>query len=256
MAITFAVRGDSLVPRYSGDSFVEAAGSTPPSSIADAGAIGGSTLDLGGAGTLTQHRIHYNGIDNVPNTQGFSCLMRFYLYDNTQAVALWSFAGNGRAGNYGIGGFEVKYDATNITVAMGDENTLTGISAATFAHGGLSNATYYDLFVKYTGDTTTNGCEVFLNASSLGTTTSSRSWSNPRLKVYQGLGLGYANNAVNTYIRVNEFLFWEGTSINPASVGLTSGTGSLNGASRTAFVDVAAFDGSASTGGGPIRFGG
>lgn len=243
MGITFAVRGDSLTPRYNaGSPSYGLSGTSNPASIADAGAIGGYTLDLGVAATLTGHRVHYLGYDNVPNTQGFTCLMRFYLYDNTQTCALWSFASNGRAGNYGFAGFEVKYDATNITVSMGDENSLSGISAATFAHGGLSNATYYDLVVQFTGDTTADGCEVFLDGSSLGTATSTRSWSNPRAKIYQGLGLGYINNGANTYIRVNEFVMWEGVSIDPTSVTLTTGSGSLNGASRTAYVDVASYD--------------
>lgn len=256
MGITFAVRGDSLTPRYNaGSPSYGLSGTSNPASIADAGAIGGNTLDLGGAGTLTGHRIHYLGYDNVPSTQGFTCLMRFCLYDNTQACALWSFASNGRAGNYGFAGFECKYDATNITVSMGDENSLSGISAATFAHGGLSNATYYDLVVQFTGDTTTDGCEVFLDGSSLGTVTSTRSWSDPRAKIYQGLGLGYINNGANTYIKVNEFIFWENATLDPTSVTLTSGSGSLNGASRTAFVDVSAFDGSASSGSTDKGFG-
>lgn len=243
MAITFAVRGHQLKPYYAADTtFGAISNGITPLSISDAGAIGGSTLDLGTNGIFTQHRVHYNGIGNWPSTKQFSALIRFYLYDNTVAVPLFFCGGGGRANLYSYGGFEIKYNSTNFIMSFSDATTLVGINAVNFAHGGLSNATYYDLLITGTGDTTANGFKVYLNGTLLGSTTSTRSWSDPREKVYNALILGGANNAANTYIRINEFVLFN--TIESATPYI--------GAARTSFVDVEEFDGSAVTSGGSI----
>jgi hypothetical protein len=62
---------------------------------------------------------------------------------------------------------------------------------------------------------------------------------------------------LNTYMAVDEVVVWDEIIDFTANVTLTSGAGLLNGASRTAYVDVEALDGAAATGGGgPIYLGG
>lgn len=250
MAITFAVRGDSLTPRYAFDTRYGVQSNTlDPAPIVDAGAIGGFALNLGGTGGLGSHIIHYGGITNWPNTPAFSLLLRFAPYATGFTHNLFMCTGGGRFGTFGRSTFQSTLTDTVVGVAMSDRAALTGINTVTFAHGGLTAGTYYDLFITFTGDTTANGCEVFWDGASLGTTTSTRSWLNPRVLCHNSLMLGVNNNAASTYIKVNEFVLWD-TIEDPTSIGLVGGTGSLNGASRTDFVDVAPYDGLAAGGGG------
>lgn len=252
MALTFALRGNSLTPLYAYDPRFAAYGAGVPSVIADAGAIGGYAIDQGVLGALGQQRLHFGGIGNWSSVPSFSVLLRFYHYSAATSISLFSCVGGGRQGTFGQAAFQVSYDSTNLKIGMGDENALTGIASATFAHGGLSSATYYDLFITGTGDTTSSGFKVYLNSSLLGSTTASRAWSNPREKIHNALILGQCANAPNTYMRVNEFCLWDSIE-DPTAILLESGSGSLNGASRTSFVAASAYNGLASSGGGLKR---
>lgn len=266
MAVTFCLRGDSFTPRKNGTggpSYGFRASSSEPSVAADAGAIGGSKLRFTNGSAYTQYGCSYNGVGNWPAGIAFSLLMRVsFVSLDANSHALFYCGGGGRPDQNALG---ISINSTNITIYMRNTTALTGINNINFAHGGLSNATWYDIVLTGTGDTTTNGWEMFLNASSLGTTTSSRDWLDPfigagsdRPKTYRDLQVGHAgNNIVNTNFDLNELCIFD-SIITPSSVSLTSGTGSLNGASRTAFVDVTASDGSAcppaSGGGGDMGY--
>lgn len=248
MAITFGLRGDSFTPRYNGTGGPSygLGGGTPATVETNASAIDSTVLFLANGGGLTQQHIAYNGVGNWPSTRAVSVNISIDFPSLTGTQALFYC---GAPDSYGS--LECYINTTNILVRMTNELGQVGINNATFAHGGLSINTFYDITLTYTGDTTASGCEVFLDASSLGTATSSRSWDSPRDDIHRHLGVGFGDIANNSYMELQEFTIWDSV-IDPTSVTLTSGSGSLNGASRTAYVDVAALDGSA-TGGGVTK---
>lgn len=251
MAITFALRGDSLTPRYNGSGGPDygIAGQTTQIS-ADAGAIGGSVIDMD-IGSVANMQLVYAGVNNWPNTKTVSVLIRAKFGAVSGTLGLFNCSGPTRACNgqlaLNINGSDFRAYMRNSGGQLGINNTVIG------AHG-LSTGTWYDIVATYDGTNGADGFEVFVDASSVGTATSSRSWNTARHKVYSGLELGRGgDNVNNTQMVVNEFVVWD-EIIDPTSVTLTSGSGSLNGSSRTAFVDVAEQDGSASTGGGSGPF--
>lgn len=241
MAITFAVRGDSFTPRYNtGWPTYGLVGATLPTVIADAGAIGGQVLDLD-QGSVANRGIHYSGYGNWPNTPAVSVLMRCKFGSLTGGLGLFNSAGSSRDNN---GQCSIYISTADIRAYMRDRNGSLGINNGVVGAHGMSTGTWYDIVLTYTGDTTANGFEVFVDASSIGTLTSTRGWSNPRQPNYNDFAIALSENVRNTQMVVNEIVIWDSV-ITPSSVTLTSGTGSLNGASRTAFVDVAAFDATA-----------
>lgn len=255
MAITFALRGDSLTPRYNGTGgpgygAVSVAG-TPVWTVANASAIGGTCIDLGHAGVYQQHHVHYNGVGNWPTTIACSVLVRVAFYSLTNPCGMWMCAAAGRHGSYGQGSLAMRVDSTNIQMQQGTDLGGTGIAAVDFAHGGLTAgtavSTFYDIVMTFTGDATANGCTVYLDGSSLGSTTGAAWGTSPRIENFRDLVIGASYNLYASYQQVNELVIWDEV-IDPTNVTLTSGAGSLNGASRTAFVDVTATDGSAGGG--------
>lgn len=251
MAVTFGIRGDSFTPRYNGTGGPDygLGGASPPTIETNAGAIGGEVLFIANGGGATYQNVSYNGVGNWPATKAVSVNISLSFPALITTLSLWHC---GAPDTYAS--LEAYIDATNITIRMANEIGQVGINSVTFAHGGLSVDTFYDITVTYSGDATTDGCTVYLDGSSLGTTTSTREWDATRPKLHRHLGLGFGDVANNAYMEVQEFTIWDSV-ISPSSVGLTSGSGSLNGASRTAYVDVAAFDGAASTGGSAPKLG-
>lgn len=248
MAATFGLRGDSFTPRLNGTGGPSygLAGNTLPTVSANAGAIDGTVLDLANAGTATLQNVAYNGVGNWPSTRTVSVNISVSFPSLTgTALSLYSC---GAPDNYSS--FEVYINSTNIIVRMANELGQVGINSVAVAHGGLSNDTFYDITVTYTGDNSANGCEVFLDETSLGTITSTRSWDNPRDEVYRYMGLGFGDVANLAYMEVQEFTIWDSVIV-PSAVALETGTG-LDGASRVDYVDIPVSDGAASSS-GPIR---
>lgn len=261
MAITFALRGDSFTPRVNGTGGPDYGlyGSVADPAVASDGtAIGGSSLDFSTATTISIHRAHYNGVGNFPSTRATSGLFRV-SFDSLSATYLGLFfcGAGGRYGNNGAASISLGVNSTNIRIRVGDPTGFNGINSATIAHGGLSANTWYDIAYNWTGDDTTDGFELFLDGSSLGTTTSSRSWSDPREDVHRDLTIGVEYNNDLSFHKYNEIVFWDEIIDFASNVTLESGSGALNGASRTSFVEAPASDGSATGGGGGIpRLGG
>ena len=246
MAITFAVRGDSLTPRFNGaggPGYGLAGQTTTVES--DGTAIGGSVLDMD-LGALNNMQVVYNGVDNWPATRACSVLIRAKFGTLTGAIGLFNCSAATRSCN---GQLSLYINSSDFKAYMRNAGGSLGINNATISTHGMSTATWHDIVVTYTGTNSSNGFTVYVDGSSVGSLTSSTSWDATRKKVHSGLEIGRGgDNVNNTQMLVNEFVLWDEV-ITPTSVGLTSGTGSLNGSSRTAFVDVAAKDGSAS--GGP-----
>lgn len=129
--------------------------------------------------------------------------------------------------------------------------TLTNQTPATVLSNGIvygtapANDTWIDAVITWTGTNVTNGIKLWIDGVNVGSRTALLAASNPRdSKRTSYINIGGVPGASNTRFLINECVIWDEV-IDPSSVALTSGTGALNGASRTAFVDVPAYDGTA-----------
>lgn len=242
MAITFAVRGDNMVPRYN-NGFPEFGlrGATKPEVAVDGTAIGGSSIDCD-TGFVGNIGIHYQGIGNWPTTPTCSVLVRIKTASLTGGLGLFNSGGSCRQN---AGQLSAYINGSDFRVYMRNRNGSLGINNGTISSHGMSLNTWHDLVFTFTGDTTASGFNAYVDGSLVGSLTSTRFWDNPREPVYQGLSVCLSENVQNGQFNLNEFVVWD-EIIDPTSVGLTSGSGSLNGASRSAFVDVARYDAAAS----------
>lgn len=250
MAIVFAVRSTSFDARYSNG------GKTPNNYNAlledDAAFIGGKkfNLDRGGVGARF---LSYPGGLNLPAGKACSILLRFSVpYTGTPAnlLGLWGF---GRwlagAGYWGTFGAQISNASGNLQVYQTNETGTAGLNNAAIAtdYSYPAANTLMDWLWKFTGDTTADGCKLYINGTLMGSATSTQTWPDVRNRLLaNAITIGQSVAGNSTRISVNEFVIWD-EIVDPTSVLLTSGTGSLNGASRSAFVDVAALDGLAWT---------
>ncbi len=248
MSVVFAVRGDATAARYSKD------GKTPGvvgtvTTEADAGAIGGNRLNLY-QGAIGTRGLHYIGRKNMPTGRAISVLMRV-AFPATGSPAtntgLWSYGGDqgiGAAlGQYGFA--RLSFLTTGaLTLSAVDEANTTAISNVTVKSGfNPTSGQYYDLVWVWDGTTTANKFLFYVDGTASTTSNATASMPSTRtLELCQSIKLG-PSNVGTTGIYINEFVIFD-TAIDPTSVTLESGSGSLNGSSRTSFVAASVFDGS------------
>lgn len=254
MAIVFAVRGDSLDARYSSSGKtpgIAERGSTDVAVAAastEVGCIGNSFIDLSESSTSTSVKkgLLYVARDNWVDTRDFSILMRF--------APNWSGVPPVNRGllcikamNHYGGYFEVGFRTTGLfEMGAGNDSVTVLPFTAGAAAISLTAQTFYDVVFTFTG---TSG-EVWVNGSlhtvvslSANLYTTGRNNDIPSA-IYLG---GSDTRLTTSDIKLNEFVIWN-EYINPASVALENTTSaSLNGSSRTSFVQVSAFDAQSST---------
>lgn len=240
MAITFAVRGDSLNARYSN------AGKTPGNFNSEVAVVSsGAGFDqnyLNFSANGNNKGLYYPGRTNLPSGRACSILIRCTLEDLGSFMGLWDFGGPHalEVGRFSL----VKSNSTTLNTNMFGETGSALINNVTKTWS-PTISTIYDIVMVTPGDTTSNGTILYIDGVSIGTFTPGGSWPATRNRdLLSHICLGQTNAVSYSRIKVYEFVIWDSV-IDPTSVALTSGTGSLNGASRTAFVDVASFDGDA-----------
>lgn len=223
-----------------------------PSRIADASAIGGYAIKISQTGSsFGVQSLTYNGRSNVNDDSGtaLSALIRFRMPAGATGgyglnFSLQSFPNL----NESLSGFELRYyknDGKFYALAADDEgySILYTTSTQTITAG-----TWYDVVLTTTHTLGgANTYKVYLNASSIIDTalTDTGDPFSVNSKKYSAINLGKSGNTGCNMI-IGEALLWN-YIIDPTSVALVGGTGSLNGASRTAFVDAVAYDGLNST---------
>lgn len=267
MAITFAVRGDSLDARYSsaGKSPAILGVNDPAAVNTDHAGINGSTsIDLAGS-VLSFRGLNYIGKQNTPSVRARSVLIRAKFQSLSGTVALWGIGGLVRNPVNFLGAYistgQVNVSVSNEAAATDGGVTVGASLTSVVADGG--SAAWHDIVVTWTGTTATNGMEIWIDGTRLLQDTMTRELpatfnTNQQLSCLN-IAIGTEWVQQNTFMFVDEFVIWDEV-IDPTSVGLTSGSGSLNGSSRSAYVDVANYDGlnsSGSTGGvhiGGINF--
>lgn len=243
MGVVLAVRGDSLDARYSNGGKLGIAPNDNWTVTADAGALSGSLL-VAGANNSPKSLI-WPGRYNTPNGRAVSMLIRLKTgYTGTPSASRptvpYLLAGGGR-----VGRIEIFHAVTTgqITAVVANE-AGTAIVNTTLGVWSPTATTYYDLVLTFGGTNAANDLKFYVDAGLHGQATPtgsmSASWANTWFsEITLGGGVTTLNyNAAS----IDEIVIWDEV-IDPTSVALVGGTGSLNGASRTALVDVSAFDG-------------
>ena len=207
------------------------------------GGISGTVWDL--TDTSGVKFLSYPGAYNTQNSRAWSVLFRIAPgYTGTPAGSR-AFgcltAGVGATSAY----FEWRHDITtaNLTMASKNETSAT-YTTASFGTWSPTSGTFYDVVFVGDGTTTANNVKCYVDASAIGsgltpTTALTSSWANTWFK---SICIGSSPNTTASAFKLDEFAIWDGV-IDPTSVALTSGTGSLNGASRSALLAVTAFGG-------------
>jgi hypothetical protein len=214
----------------------------------DATAIGGNSYNLD-QGAAAARAIIWPA-HNVFKTAAWSILMRMkwtatgaYGILEVASGALWPST------NYLI-----IFNVSDWRLTLTNQTPATAISSAVISATPPANDVWVDVVFTNIGTTAANGVKVWIDGVNTGSLTAAVAQASPRdgNKTHY-MSFGGIPGAGNARYRLNELVVWNEV-INPASVALTSGTAALNGASRTAFVDVVSFDGTAASGGEASKF--
>ncbi len=241
MALLISVRGTGTQAYYSlGPGAAATYGTVTVDAGAGTGIIGSSVVNLD-QGSFAQRALVYDGHGNMPTTQKMSVLIRCAAGDTTNLLNLFGIAGT--AGNWnnqsrlnGAGGLSSSFGQT-----PGGASLLT--QTATFAY---TANTYFDHVFLIDGTLTTGA--VLYYADAVLKTTSNFSATRAALASSIGSTISIGSQSTvaqnSTRIKLNEFCIWD-TIIDPTSVQLSDGNNaSLNGASRSLFVNANQSNGS------------
>lgn len=255
MGITFALRGDSVDARYSSVGKTPGyLGSTNDTAVTtdQAGINGTNSIDMAGSGAAIRPLI-YNGRQNTPDTLNRSILLRA-KFGATANLGLFNIGTMTRNPSNYIG---ANIDGSGeIIVYTGSTDGATDSGTTTSA--GLGTTAWHDIVVTWDGQ---SNLDIWVDGTRrLNDTGIFRQLPSPFNEADQlgisSIILGQNFVTFNTQMFVDEFVIWD-EIIDVSAVTLTSGSGALNGASRSAYVDVASYDGLASSGsGGSLGLGG
>lgn len=245
MAVRFAVRGSAYDARYSTGYPQGTAYNSGQISIA-AGDIT-SVIDL--SNTAVVKYLGYSMVKNSSTTRTFSLLLRFApTYTGAPAATRALFEMN--TGASASGAFIVVAHAVttgNLIITARNQAGASVFSSANFGAWSPTANQYYDLVIQGDGTTGANAYKAYFDNTLLGQLTASAAYdTNWNEDWWKTLAIGAATSITTSAMKVSEIVLFD-SLVGGTSVTLTSGSGTLNGSSRTAFVDAAAFDGSSST---------
>lgn len=254
MAIVFAARSDnaSFDARYAGGLSlgVPLASGGSISYGSDGTAIGGNAITLPTTGIKS---LVWPGRKNTPGVRTISVLIRRApAFSGAPSASYGIISLSANAGRGPTLTAEHLITSGNIQIMARNELFATAINNLSPGAWSPTSGTWYDLFYSWDGTTGAGSFNFYIDGSSIGTVTPgaafSASWSdNFFQEIFCGVSDNFSGSGV-AYGKINEIVIWD-TIVDPTSVLLTSGTGSLNGASRTAFVEVPYYHGLPSVGG-------
>lgn len=266
MGAVFAWRGNSLNPRFSwGPKFgIPSASSSGnlPAIVSDGTAIGGSALSLDAGDASTQNRnMNFHGRILGPSTsRKYSVLVRIKLDSATYGghIGFWLLGvpTSMTPSGFGLG----RLSNGDCRTIAGDQLGVNRLNSNFTTSWSPTTAAWLDFLYTIDATLTTNNVKMYVDGSQLGSSLSFNAtthWPDNPADYINNLILGRVSWDVGTtFSRFNEVVIWD-EIVNPASVALVGGTGALNGASRTEFVDVPEFDGSSYSdpGEGNVRLG-
>ena len=233
MAMKFYLRGDSIDARYTGDRKSPSQFGTV---TVDAGDI--SSVINADQGSFGEHSLAFPMKNSLPTGQQFSVHVRVSTQSTGDANQMFYFGLPGM--KYG---FQARFSGAGTIVAtLFDASGNTNVTQTyTFAY---STNVYYDFVWLIDTSITTGGMLLYKD----GTLVSTANLNATRAAIPNSsaafLTIGAQNAAAqsSTRTKYGEFVLEEGL-ITPTSVALVSGTGSLNGASRTSYRNISAFEG-------------
>lgn len=252
MAITLAVRSDSINARKSigaaTPGLYYAPGTEPAKVVAGTatGLIGPSYIDHF-QGTSLRRGLVYSG-ENLWGGQAFSILFRGarkgtgdhgMVYNGGPSqdffpVVNWFRSANG-----------------NVYINMYNDRGQEMLGQTSTAVDAVLD-TYHDWVLTCTGTTVANGLKIYKDNVLVLQSTLTNAATTTKDKYLSSICLGWAPGFTTGGFHTNELVIWDEV-IDPNSVTLTSGTGALSGASRTAFVDAAAVAGHTDPGVSNVR---
>ena len=242
MAITFALRGNSVNARFSTGGktpgfFTQPDGFKVASvNSAQSGMIGSSYLDHFSP-SVGRHGLLYSG-QNLWSGQPFSILWRGARKTGGD-LGMFSIRGASSEAQGSVQMF--RNSGAQIYFSLSNDNGVEMLGQDTVVTD-LALNTFHDIVMTCTGTTAANGLKIYKDGALVGSFTLTAAATATKDKGLSTINLCMVPNLLPTGNFVEEFVIWDSV-IDPTSVALTSGTGSLNGAARTAFVDVASFDG-------------
>ncbi len=204
------------------------AAANAPTYDVDATAIGGHNYNLDSG----SHSLVYPA-QGVFSNQAFSILMRM------------KFTGAGTYGVLEIGSalpiFNLiqLFHVSDWRIQMANGTPATILSSQVIYNTFPALSAWTDVLLTSDGLTTANAIKLWIDGSVVGSLTGLAAQSNPKDPYsINKITLGSFAGATNSRALWNEVVIWDYV-IDPSAIALTSGSGALNGASRTAFVDVA-----------------
>ncbi len=243
--IIWAVRSDnsSFNARYSpsgltpGLVYSTASGAIPVYE-ADAGAIGGNRFNLGTTAAATRS-LNYPA-NGLFNTKTISILIRAKVLSSA-LLGMYDIAGEN---SLNANRFAFYQNSSVWKCVITDKNGVSVSNSPSLATQAPDTSNYADFVMTWDGTTTANKIMFWYNGSNAGNATGSVAWANPQdALLTKFINIGSVSGGVGSVnMHVNEMVIWNYV-IDPTSVVLTGSTASLNGSSRTQFVDVAPYDG-------------
>jgi len=212
MAIVFSVRGTQLTPYYSRGvssytTFKQSASSGNASVVADAGAIGGSAIQV----TNTRSELIYTGLTNWVSNKVFS-LSATIIPGWTGAPAATTYLPSvGDDNTYFVCACTMRITTTGkITYYVGGSNGVSvaaGTTASTFS---FTSGTRTEIVITWTGNSGAGQVKIWQDGVEMESiaANASSSWDNLQTPVIRGLG--NATQATTAYnYKLNELVIWD-----------------------------------------------
>jgi hypothetical protein len=243
MAVVMALRANSLNAYFSTGPNVGIPSDTTrvaSSANSDSNNLSGGLIDL----TTTNSKfLEFVGWGNSGESRAFSvlCRIKSNYTGNPASNNLLFQLGLGRNG---VGPyFEVWHSTSSVLTAFcRNEAASTILSSANLGTASLTANTYYDIVITFTGTNSASGAKGYLDAVNTGSATASGSLTSSwKSSYFNPIMIGCGQDVVTSNFKLDEFVIFD-TAIDPTSVQLVSGTGSLNGASRTSLVNASNID--------------
>jgi hypothetical protein len=252
VGIRFALRSDNAnlqaYRSYAGSSGFPYYTSVAPAQGADVLAISGQRYNLYGD-AASQNAILYSGKENIHSGTGndISILYRCRGVSSGNLNGnLWGFAGpNGYPGLRMF--LQLNYSTKVLTYNVTSENGDAIVNGTVGLTGIVGTSFYNDYLVTFSGTTAATAYNIYVDSTAVVTTGATLNW-NANFNFSQ-LGLfclGQATNSRQGVHGFNECVIWD-EIVNPSLISCGGVTTSLNGQTRTAFVDAVAFDGALCT---------
>lgn len=236
MSIVFALRADNAAYAARNSLNTTAAAQIGGGTISydvDNTTIGGHCINMD-QGSSASRTLSYFMRGNH-TAKAISVLMRMKL----GSTALGGFWQIGQPSGLSINNI-IMFTSANLYQITSFNDAGATVANGSFAAGAPATGVWTDMVLVWDGTTSSNKLQLYIDGTATNTTAGA-AW--PTTTSHEVFSIGAVSTGVTqTRIKVEEVVVWN-TAIDPTSVALTSGTGSLNGASRTALVDVTAFNG-------------